>query len=67
MDQDEKQRLLDACAAAQEEYTRGMERLRVARLEAFRAASMRAVKNREIAEAVELSESMVGKIIKGKR
>ncbi|AZA08506.1 hypothetical protein [Corynebacterium pseudopelargi] len=65
MDDQEKQELLDAAVAAHREYVEGVQALRKARQEAFLAASRTAIKNREIAEATDLHESMVSRIARG--
>ena len=62
-----KDELLAAAIEAQQQYERGVEKLRENRARAFRAAFVGPVTGREIAEATGLSESYVGRIAKGER
>lgn len=59
--------LLQAAVAAQQRYETLVAQAKAERREAFHHALRGPVKAREIAEAVGLSESMIGKIARGER
>lgn len=70
MDEAEKRRLLDACAAAQREYeeaVRAVELPKVCRREAFAAALHTPITAREIVEITGLSGSVITRLSKGQR
>lgn len=67
MNEQEKQRLLQACARAQREYEEGVQTLRKRRREVFAAALRTPISAREVSEVTGLSGSMVSSIATGRR